>query len=197
MASASSSQASLAESVAVRARRVRRMLSNSRPRRTRRATVTPEESELDIEFEMMSPPDGARWRGMQMYGSADGLPSPNDMRPRRGRTVLIIRLDSGNNFDLGLNAFEAVREWATRYGPVSSIQVDSRKRAAIRRKADSALRVEFRDPQTYERVSFPHSCLPAVWTCADPIPQICPDAEPRSIDMRGIGRVVLELAEQK
>ncbi|KAH7107675.1 hypothetical protein BKA62DRAFT_667706 [Auriculariales sp. MPI-PUGE-AT-0066] len=175
--SASSSQASLSESVAFGARRMRRLISTS-TRVSRRRTdlaVTSDESELENDFEMMSPPRDAGWRGMQLYGGLDGLTPPSKVRAQRGRTALIVRLESGNNLDLGLNAFEAVREWAARYGAVSSIQVDSRSR--MRRKADSALRVEFRDIQTYERV--------------------CPNWEARSLEMRGIGPVVLELVEHK
>ena len=152
MTSASSSQASLSESVAVHARRFRRAISMSRPRR-RQANAISDDSDIESDFEMMSPPRGAGWHGMQRYGGVDGLPPASAIRPRRGRTALFVRLDSGNSFDLGLHSFEAVRAWAARYGAISTIQVDSRKRGtAIKRNAESALRVEFRDPQTYERV---------------------------------------------
>lgn len=148
-------------------------------------------SDDEDDFEILSPPRDAGWRGMQLYGGTggQGRPATPSKTPSK-RTVLIVRLDSGNNFDLGLGAFESVRTWCAAYGRVSSIQVDKRRAVPavslgkslnlnLKRRTDSALRIEFRDKAAYDAV------------CPGGLGSSC------SVDVRGVGRVVLELAEHK
>ncbi|KZV96152.1 hypothetical protein EXIGLDRAFT_765533 [Exidia glandulosa HHB12029] len=188
LSSARSSQASLGTNAGVprsQTSSVRRMFARSRGADGSRF------SDDEEDFEMLSPPRDAGWRGMELYGGAggQGKPTTPSKTPSK-RTVLIVRLDSGNNFDLGLGAFESVRKWCSSYGSVSSIQVDNRRALPavslakslnlnLKRRVDSALRIEFRDKAAYEAA------------CPGGIGSTC------AVEMRGVGRVLLELAEQK
>ncbi|EJD53172.1 hypothetical protein AURDEDRAFT_148989 [Auricularia subglabra TFB-10046 SS5] len=187
LSSAQNSEASLGAPAGSRAARtVRRIFSRRGP------LSQPDEDDRDAsdfeDYEMLSIPRDAGWRGMERYGGAGGQgPTKEPKAALTKRKVLIVRLDSGNNFDLGLGAFEAVRRHFASYGAVSSIQVDSSlKRTVVgvvalpmrrRTAAETALRVEFRDKNVYETV--------------------CPTGASQTVEMRGVGRVVLELVEHK